>query len=480
MSPDPQIQRNVSAVLVLVFLAASLAAASVFTVWRMRSDALDQGVVVAGMHVRNFEEHLTRILQVIEITAGNIAPAELDSTNPAMLNRQLDVILRPLPYIRSLSLLDGQGRIYASSNPGNVGKVVDTGNFFPAISPSAQLLRIGPPWRGRDLVSAAPAMVSSPSTSDASSFIPVLLGLGVPNEVRAVVAINPDYFVNHWTQLLEPGVGHVQWLRYDDILLGSSSATDLPGRHGAAGEVGKRLGTIEHGELAQTLPDGREVLTAYRASSRFPAVLAVHIDRNHIIAAWQDKARWVATIVIPILFALFFAALLLRRRNLRILAQQREIEHERQLAASFFEASNSAIVISDPDGKIITVNAAFERDTGYSREEAIGQTTRILKSGLNAPETYAGLWSTIAQGSPWRGELLNRRKSGEVYWESVVISPVFGAEGKIAHYVASMEDINDRKRFEEAMQRSEEKFSKAFRMSPGAITIASIDDGTFI
>jgi len=106
----------------------------------------------------------------------------------------------------------------------------------------------------------------------------------------------------------------------------------------AAGTVGRRLAEVEHGELLQVLGDGRQVLTAYRASRRFPAVVAVHLDREHVLAAWQGEARRLAGIVVPIILALSGAAIALWRRQQRLAAQQLELERERRLVASVFEA----------------------------------------------------------------------------------------------------------------------------------------------
>ena len=108
-------------------------------------------------------------------------------------------------------------------------------------------------------------------------------------------------------------------------------------------------------------------------------------------------------------------------------------------------------MITDPLGNIEYVNRKFTQLTGYERGEAIGRNSRFLKSGVQPPEVYASLWSTIAGGGEWRGELCNRKKSGELYWELAAISAVRDAEGGIAHYLAVKEDITDRKAMEDLL-----------------------------
>lgn len=109
------------------------------------------------------------------------------------------------------------------------------------------------------------------------------------------------------------------------------------------------------------------------------------------------------------------------------------------------EQSPSAILITDTEGIILYVNASFEKITGYSREEALGQNPRFLKSGKQRPEIYRNLWETIRKGLEWRGEIINRRKDGSEIWVRISISPVAENNGKITSYVCIQEDITDLK-----------------------------------
>lgn len=105
------------------------------------------------------------------------------------------------------------------------------------------------------------------------------------------------------------------------------------------------------------------------------------------------------------------------------------------------EASTNLIFITDPQGKIEFVNRAFESVTGYSREEAIGQTPRILSSARTSTETYADLWETISAGTVWTGDFMNRRKNGQPFWVKCYILPIRGDAGEIDQFMAIQEDI---------------------------------------
>jgi len=447
-------QRRTVLLLALLLLLASWLTAFGFMLWRLRADTLDNGLQTARMHAGNFAEHLTQTLQVVDLMAGGIEARGDDPVDSAELGRRLTTALRPNPFLRSLSLLDASGRIIASSNPENLGVAVERADFFPAAVPTAAVLRVGHPWRGRDFANGAASSEAAPVDTADASFVPVLRRLSADGGLWLLAALNPDYFVNHATQLLAAGSGRIQWLRFDDVLLASTATDERPGVHGAAGAVGSRLAGLEHGELTQVLGDGREVLTAYRASRQFPAVVAVHLDREYVLAAWQREARRLTAIVVPIILALSCAAVALWRRQQRLAAQQLELERERRLVASVFEASAASILITSATGEIVAANPAFEEITGYARDEVIGVNPRLLKSGLNPQPVYDELWATIASGAIWRGELQNRKKNGELYWEALAISPVVDDRGRITHYIGVAPDITERKLAEQALRAS--------------------------
>ncbi len=106
------------------------------------------------------------------------------------------------------------------------------------------------------------------------------------------------------------------------------------------------------------------------------------------------------------------------------------------------EQSPASIIITDKDGTIEYVNPEFEHVTGYSKQEAIGQNPRILKSGCMSPEVYSNLWETITSGGIWSGELHNRNKNGELYWELASICPIKNDADEITHFIAVKENIS--------------------------------------
>jgi len=116
-------------------------------------------------------------------------------------------------------------------------------------------------------------------------------------------------------------------------------------------------------------------------------------------------------------------------------------------------AASDRITITDVDGKIEFVNAAFEIETGYSKEEAVGTVSSILNSGEHSEEFYSQLWKVILAGDTWRGEITSRCKDGSLRTDEVTITPVKSSFGSIEHFVAISRDVSEKKMYEERLYR---------------------------
>jgi len=114
----------------------------------------------------------------------------------------------------------------------------------------------------------------------------------------------------------------------------------------------------------------------------------------------------------------------------------------------------SSIVITDINANIIFVNPAFEKVTGYKREEVVGKNPRVLQSGKHDKEFYKNMWNTLLDAKEWKGELLNKKKSGEIYWESASIAPIYDEDGVIRNFVAIKHDITELVKSKEMAEES--------------------------
>ncbi len=135
------------------------------------------------------------------------------------------------------------------------------------------------------------------------------------------------------------------------------------------------------------------------------------------------------------------------------LTERKQAQARLQLAASVFSHAREGITITDADGRILEVNDAFTRITGYGRDEVIGQNPRILKSGRHDEAFYNAMWRELLSNGHWSGEIWNHRKDGEAYAELLTISAVHDSDGQIRQYVALFSDITAIKAHQNALER---------------------------
>ncbi|NVO08045.1 MAG: PAS domain S-box protein, partial [Rhodoferax sp.] len=137
--------------------------------------------------------------------------------------------------------------------------------------------------------------------------------------------------------------------------------------------------------------------------------------------------------------------------NLRDMTAAKQAQDALHIAATAFE-SQEGMAVTDTELVFLQVNPAFCRITGYSAEEAIGKTPRLLQSSRHDAAFYEAMWDALNREGVWQGEIWNRRKSGEVYPEWLTISSVKSNVGQTTHYVASFADISSRKEAEGQIQ----------------------------
>ncbi len=135
------------------------------------------------------------------------------------------------------------------------------------------------------------------------------------------------------------------------------------------------------------------------------------------------------------------------------ITDRKRFEDELRINASVFDKSQEAILISDARNDIIDVNPAFLQITGYSREEVLGKNPRLLSSGRHPPDFYAAMWQSIKTEKGWRGEIWNRRKSGDIYAELLSISAICDEEDRVQRYVGVFSDISHLKEHEAELSR---------------------------
>lgn len=187
----------------------------------------------------------------------------------------------------------------------------------------------------------------------------------------------------------------------------------------------------------------------------------ISIDLNTYRTAqeptWRTIQYWhfgIWLLGLTTIYAFWFFS---RRRT----AEQARQEEERRENETAFAAMAEGAVITDATGSILWVNDAFCRIYGYAREEVIGRNPRILKSGRHDAAFYSEFWRQLMQAGHWRGEVWNKRKTGEVFPEELSVQALRGPDGRILRFISIFSDITERKRSEDELQKHQQRLEES-------------------
>lgn len=195
--------------------------------------------------------------------------------------------------------------------------------------------------------------------------------------------------------------------------------------------------------------------------------------RLHVVAAnndgvWSKSAAVFAFRVMPfywqtwwfrvVVGAGFAGAILLGFRRWIIRGERERIAEATRLQSAALGCAGDGILITDRGGKIVWANPAFAELTGYEEADLAGRNVRLLKSGRHPAEFYAAMWKTLLGGEVWQEEIINRKKDGALSTYEQTATPVRNREGTITHFIAILRDITERKRMEQALRDSEDRF----------------------
>lgn len=431
---------------VMILTVLVVAGGTTYVIHRLHNSAVAEAFDNSSLHARAFEDQLTRSLATVQRLADFIAAGPADLA-PGAIDDLFHRTLRQAPFLRSLSTLDEQGRILASSNRANVGSMLETSEYFPPpVAYRTESLRIGRPWTGRDFDQGAPATGEAAEAATGLGFVPVLCaGEHSGRRVTLVAALNPDFFLNYFSQWLSAEAGFVEILRYDRMVLLSSGEGSPPGAPYWDSTLIQRLQESEIGHYLSGADAQRPSFSAFRASRQFPLLVVTHRYREHALAHWRQESRRVLLLVCPALLGMLVLTTALYRRERRMVAEQVEAQRRdyERLAATVFETIHDGVMVTNPQQVIVAVNPAFSRITGYCATEAVGATPSMLASGYHSEDFFMKMQQTLAARGHWEGELRSRRKNGEVFIAGLSINLVRDDAGQVTHQVTGFSDITD-------------------------------------
>ena len=419
-------------ILRLTFLAAALLAVgsmlviSAFGLWRLRSEAITNGLETAAMHSRGFEDLLTQSLRLTAmITAANLEN-ERPRSDPAHVAETFATVLRHAPFLRSLSLLNEDGRVTASSNLANIGLTVSTAAFLPPDGDELGSMRVGAPWAGRDLFRGRPSTPETPVEGDDLNFVPL--------------------------------VQKVTTLEGTVTLLMTTTVSGKPGSLLDAAVNAFHLAETEFGQFEQESvgaslapPAPRPTLTAFRASRLYPVVVVTRIDREYALRNWKTASITLASVALPVLLGLTLLSVAYYRRQMLQAAQREESARLKAVNATVFDSSTEATLITGVDEAIVSINAAFTRVTGFAANDIIG---RHLDELLVPDDSTAQLQDegTAPHAEPPTVEMQLRCKDGSHIWIEILSTPECDAAGRIVGYRRIGRNITERREMQDRVR----------------------------
>jgi diguanylate cyclase (GGDEF)-like protein/PAS domain S-box-containing protein len=399
---------------------------------RQYTEVIERTGEIAAMHARAMEGFLTHGIETATLVAASLEPTDDGDL------RDGDVI-RGLPLVRSVSYIDTDGRIIASTNPRNVGVLVPIDDMLPR-ELRLGTIALGGPWHGRDFASGVPARSDVEHGERDLGFVPVFaVASHDGHQHRLLIALNTDFLQTHFSENLPVDTGRIDVLRYDSVLLVSSAPHQRPGEIDRTVRDSFDLSHTEFGRL----PDADGAFIGHvHASPTLPLAVVARLDRGRALDAWRDTALTMAAVVAVAGLAIAVLAAVFMHRRDQLNAQRHAIERLRRVnAACVFSNAREAILITDARGTITDANDSFQRLTGHSRDEAVGHRIGILRTGHHGTAFWRAVRREIDANGYWHGEMRLRRRDGGEFVALQTISAVRDDDGVVRQYVALFTDV---------------------------------------
>jgi PAS domain S-box-containing protein len=431
---------------------------------RIDSQERERLTVQAEIVEKNVVPQLLLANRVIEQIIADLPSWRAENDGYRHGNRQLRVINDALIGIRPILVIQADGTVIASSNEKLIGMNFAYREYFKTAlaNPDPNILHVSAPFK---------------TVLDAFVFSLFKSITGPHGEFAGIVIVSviPEYF-----SVLLDSVCYAPDMRATLVHGDGKLFLMSPGKAGAPGmdlakpgsffmrlrESGKKAGVFTGTALAT----GEHNIAALRAIQLStppmdkPLVVAVGRNPGDYFAPWRKTALVQGLMFAMIVLVSTLGLFILQRRRRDQLTERRSAEEKLRKLSQAVEQSPASIVIADRDGNIEYVNPAFCQVTGYTTEDVVGKSPRVLNSGTTSTQEYRLLWKTISGGKTWQGEFCNKKKNGELFWERASIAPVFNDQGMINNFVAIEEDITERKREEAEKIKLEWQLHQAQKM----------------
>jgi len=443
-------------------LAAALALAALAFLAYERGEFQAAALDRSELFARVLEDQANRTLNGVEVALGAAAESlqvQRAGRDAAQVAPLLQQSLQALPFLRSISLVDGQGRVLASSNPANLGLIIARQQLLARNGTAGMGLLLP----GRDLVDLVPpaAGATLAAPKGGAKLLPLVRPLdGGPQSDWLVAAINPDYFANQYELLLGDTPQRAALLTIDGQLVAASGGIGLAAGDKAPGHrvFSQFLPAKEQGEFIGPGLDGKGSYTAFRTARRQPLVVVVETPDATVAAQLRAMAVTVAAgtaamlAVVGVLGSLAWRSLRGREAAQGDLATARgSLAAQDAFTDRLFQVSPIPMVVKDSDGRFVRVNRAWSDLTGLSSERVLGLNLgRLYPVQLAAPHEVQEQMA-MAAGQPVNYEEQILDGDGLPRDVMIRVMPYTDAAGAVAGVISCLTDVSE---FREAAQRT--------------------------
>lgn len=401
---------------------------------------------------------LVSVQALSEVLPGN--PAHIEPT-------ELSKLIDDDRSVRSLSLLDLEGRVLTSSNPENIGVRVRDSAFGFSVSQAAAVdvpvALLSPVQPYRDLSDLASQNVSKTQKLMLASL--AFKKEGVP--MMWVATLNLGLFENLWERLGHNQDTEIALLDFKGKVLLSHHTQDVDQKKLGA----ELLSRIENRQIGHFyFGKDNQFLVAYRATSQQPKIFVTLSNIPLLSAPLIEEKKELRTIVLVVtaLFSILFWFVYGWYRR-----YEKAVTYSNNLLRGI--TAHVMMTRSDLDGLIIEANEPFLTVTGYTLDEVLGKNHRIFNSRMQSDEFYQGLWDTITRGEIWKGTFRNKTKSGQLIWVNATIIPYRDQWGKVLHYTALFSDITKAIEISERFERERKQRESLERINSALRTDLNLD-----
>jgi PAS domain S-box-containing protein len=421
---------------------------------------------VSEGHIAGTMRSIDQLLSEMEEAAPGGVPADVPRAVAILGNR-----LKYIPEIRSAVFIDKGGVMVAGTKPGMAGTDVHDRDYFKALAENPRLrLFVSAPLRSR-VVAANSVVVARPiRTADAR-----LAGV-------AAVAVDPKIFEDELRSVLPGAAGRATLLRDDGIILARLPDSETwRGVSVADGNVMAHAATASSGTvLGTSVTDGSTRIIAYRRLEHYPLMVAVGISLPEVLSTWRMDVTLQGGAALLLALVTFGLALVSDRRLADRLRVQQALAASEARYRMLTEHSPVGVFQADSDGTCLYANERWLDLAGRGRDELLGgKWCRVVHP--DDREAVAALWQSHVSGQgEFLAEMRLQRADGSIRWVRGHAAALSAEEGPAGGMVGTIEDISAAKEVERRLRLSEEKFAKAFRVSPDAMVISAAEDGRYI